>query len=69
MVDYDKPYFTDIDDDNAEYIVPVKWIKTVGTSAAASETGFFGNQNTVAKPKSKKWQHTVDRLKFLWGVQ
>lgn len=68
-VDYAKPYFTDIDDDRAEYIVPVEWIKTVPIRNAVSEAGFFGNQNTVAKPKSKKWQHTVERLKSVWEVQ
>ncbi|CAI8296448.1 MAG: Uncharacterised protein [Cellulomonadaceae bacterium TMED98] len=25
---------------------------------AINEIGFFGNQNTVAKPKSEKWEHT-----------
>jgi len=69
IVDYAKPYFTRNDDDLAEYIVPVEWIKTVPIEDAVSEAGFFGNQNTVAKPKSKKWQHTVERLKSVWGVQ
>jgi hypothetical protein len=31
-------------------------------------TGFFGNQNTVARPKSSKWRHTVERLKQRFGV-
>tara|TARA_R110002110_G_scaffold147129_2_gene337341 strand:- start:39956 stop:41047 length:1092 start_codon:yes stop_codon:yes gene_type:complete len=69
VVDYTQPFFTSNDDDNAEYIVPVRWIKTVTMQEAVSEIGFFGNQNTVAKPKTKKWQHTVERLKSLWGVQ
>ena len=68
-VDYKKANFTDSEDDLAEYIVPVKWIKTVTTKQAAAEAGFFGNQNTVAKPRSKKWQHTIDRLKILWKIQ
>ncbi|MAY01827.1 MAG: hypothetical protein CMQ38_02470 [Gammaproteobacteria bacterium] len=69
VVDYSQSFFTDNDDDHAEYIVPVRWIKTVSMQEAVSESGFFGNQNTVAKPKTKKWQHTVERLKALWGVK
>lgn len=52
-----------LDDDNAEYIVPVKWIKTVGVKKAFSETGLFGNQNSVCKPQTPKWSHTVERVK------
>jgi len=48
VVDYTKPYFTNNDDDNAEYLVPVEWIRTVEVQNSVSETGFFGNQNTVA---------------------
>lgn len=69
VVDYNKPYFTDNDDDSTEYVVPIKWIKIVEMHSAVSETGFFGNQNTVAKPRTRKWQHTVDRLMTLWGVE
>ncbi|HIQ22732.1 MAG TPA: DUF91 domain-containing protein [Planctomycetes bacterium] len=56
------------DADNAEHLVRVEWIKTVPVSEAISEKGFFGNQNTVAKPRSKKWPHTVERLKARFGV-
>lgn len=51
-----------------EYYVRVKWIKTVPLDKAVREIGFFGNQNTVAKPITKKWTHTVDRLKEIWGI-
>jgi len=30
---------------------------------AINETGFFGNQNSVCKPATPKWRHTVERLK------
>ena len=56
-------------DEIAEYAVPVKWIYTVPTAKAFSETGLFGNQNTVCKPTATKWRHTVDRLKATWGVE
>jgi hypothetical protein len=51
-----------------EYLVGVKWLKHVAVSAAIHEVGFFGNQNTVCKPKTKKWGHTVERLKQRFAV-
>ena len=50
-------------DEKSEYLVRIRWIKTVSLSDAIKETGFFGNQNTVCKPTARKWKHTVDRLK------
>jgi len=57
------------DEDKSEYLAPVKWIKTVDIDHAVKEKGFFGNQNTVCKPLTKKWQHTVNRLKERFGVE
>lgn len=54
--------------EEAEFIVPVSWIKTVPIAQAIKETGFFGNQNTVCRPKTAKWQFTIDRLKSLWNI-
>lgn len=54
--------------ENAEYLVKIHWIKTVSLSEAIKEKGFFGNQNTVAKPTAKKWEHTIERLKKRFGV-
>ena len=51
-----------------EHFVAVKWIKKVDLQEAVKELGFFGNQNTVARPRSPKWPFTVERLKALWGV-
>jgi hypothetical protein len=56
------------DPDSAEYVVRVKWLKTVPESEAIREPGFFGNQNTVARPSSEKWKHTVERLNVRFGV-
>lgn len=56
------------DPDKAEYLVPVKWIKTVSAVKAVKEKGFFGNQNTVARPTTAAWGYTVDRLKQRWGI-
>jgi len=51
------------DPDESEYFVPVKWAQTVPLAEAFSEVGLFGNQNTVCKPTTPKWRHTVERLK------
>lgn len=53
----------------AEYLVPVEWTKTVPLEKAEKEKGFFGNQNSVAKPRAKKWKHTVERLSKKFGVE
>ena len=55
--------------EKAEYLVRVEWIKTVPINEAIKEKGFFGNQNSAAKPRDKKWIHTVDRLKKRFGVE
>lgn len=56
------------DPEKTEYMVPVDWIATVPLEEAIKEKGFFGNQNTVAKPKTPKWDHTVERLKKRFRV-
>ena len=56
------------DGEKAEYMVRVEWIKTVPVADAVKEKGFFGNQNSAAKPKSKKWPHTIERLRARFGV-
>lgn len=56
------------DPDATAWFVPVEWLATVPESEAVREVGFFGNQNTVAKPKSEKWEHTVSVLKRHFSV-
>ena len=51
-----------------EYYVRVDWIKTVPLEQAIKEKGFFGNQNSVARPKARKWVHTIERLKQRFDV-
>ena len=60
-------YSTD-DPESAEYVVKVQWLKTVRTSEAVKELGFFGNQNSVCRPLTEKWDFTVERLKKSWGI-
>lgn len=63
-------YFSSADNpDQAEFVVPVKWENAVPVEEAVRETGFFGNQNTVCRPTSEKWNFTVKRLKELWHIQ
>lgn len=51
------------DAEKSEYFVPVEWLQTVPLEQAVQEVGMFGNQNTVCKPTTPKWRHTIDRLK------
>lgn len=51
------------DEESCEYFVPVRWCQTVPQENAVRETGFFGNQNTVAAPRAASWRSTVERLK------
>lgn len=62
-------YLHDRDDpERAEYVVQVDWLKTVPESQAVREVGFFGNQNSVCRPRDQKWKYTVERLKNVWGI-
>lgn len=56
------------DPDRCEYLVRVNWLKTVPENQAIKEKGFFGNQNTVARPTKPKWSHTVARLTERFGI-
>jgi len=51
------------DPEKAEYFVRVEWLDTVTSSSAVNEIGLFGNQNTVCRPTTPMWRHTVERLK------
>lgn len=46
-----------------ETFIAVEWLDTVPVEEAVSEVGLFGNQNTVCRPTTPKWRHTVERLK------
>lgn len=55
-------------EDELEYYVRVEWIRTFPLEQAIKEKGFFGNQNSVARPKTKAWTHTIERLKTRLGI-
>ena len=56
------------DGEEGEYFVKVRWLKAVELHEAVKEIGFFGNQNTVARPRAQSWNFTVERLKTVWQV-
>ena len=56
------------DESLTEWLVPISWLKTVPIEDAISEVGLFGNQNTVCRPRSEKWNQTVERLARHWGI-
>lgn len=57
------------DPETANYLVRVDWIKTIDPADAIHEKGFFGNQNSVARPRTPKWEYTVGRLKKRFGIE
>lgn len=61
---YHKQYLDDAD--RSEYFVPVNWLETIALDKAIQETGMFGNQNTVCRPRTPGWRTTVERLKVLF---
>lgn len=54
--------------EQAEWFVPVRWLAHRSESEAVREAGLFGNQNSVAKPTTSTWPHTVERLKAEFGI-
>lgn len=54
------------DDDTREHAVLVDWLATVPLSEAVRQVGFFGNQNSVCRPRVAKWNYTVNTLKGRW---
>jgi hypothetical protein len=51
------------DPEKSERFVRVEWLDSVDEKDAFDEVGLFGNQNTVCRPETPKWRHTVERLK------
>jgi|ETNmetMinimDraft_23_1059889.scaffolds.fasta_scaffold686831_1 hypothetical protein len=55
------------DREHGEHPIAVHRIKIAPVEHAVNENGFFGNQNTVARLKDKKWNYTVTRLMEIFG--
>jgi len=43
----------EVGEDNADYFVPLRWIKAVDEPEAFNEMGLFGNQNSIAQPHAE----------------
>lgn len=56
------------DEERANYFVSLDWLATRPLSQAVSQVGFFGNQNSVCKPRTSKWPFTVETLAKVFGV-
>ena len=56
------------DDDLREFMVGIEWLHTVPIEEAIRQVGFFGNQNSVCRPRVAKWSHTVNTLKTKWKL-
>lgn len=54
------------DPEKSEYFVSVEWLDTVPRDQAVHEAGFFGQQNSVCRPTTPSWRHTLDRLKTVF---
>lgn len=54
------------DPEKSEHFVRVRWLDTLPRDQAFHETGLFGQQNSVCKPASPRWRHTVERLKSVF---
>lgn len=70
---YDLPregvYYENAAEEQQEHLVKVEWEKTAPRAQAVSEYGFFGNQNTVCRPRVDKWDFTIKRLKEKWNLE
>ena len=49
-----------------DYFVGIDWLDSVPQVQAFKELGLFGNQNTVCKPQTVSWPHTIERLKTVF---
>jgi hypothetical protein len=54
-----------VTDDNAEYVVPVRWLAVNPKSEAYWEKGMFANQNSACKLRQ---EFTLDRLGQHFGL-
>lgn len=57
------------DEGQGEHFVAVRWINAVDKLPGIWETGFFSSSTIVVRPRSPKWQFTVDRLRSHWGIE
>jgi len=54
------------DPELSEHFVKVRWLDSLPREKAFHESGMLGQQNSVCKPTTPKWRHTVERLKGIF---
>lgn len=52
-----------------EHFVAIRWISAIDKLPGVWERGFFSTRTIAVRPRSPKWQFTVDRLRSLWGIE
>ena len=52
-----------------ERFVAIRWISAIDNLPGVWERGFFSARTIAVRPRSPKWQFTVDRLRSLWGFE
>lgn len=55
------------DDEMCGHFVPVEWLQTVPLEQAVKTPGLFGNQNSVCRPRTVKWQSTIEYLRGIFS--
>ncbi|OHE74606.1 MAG: hypothetical protein A2413_19075 [Treponema sp. RIFOXYC1_FULL_61_9] len=63
VLERSEPRKSVVNPEKSERFVRVEWLDSVDEKDAFDEVGLFGNQNTVCRPETPKWRHTVERLK------
>ena len=61
-------YGANVNTDDQEYFVKVRWLETYSREDAYDQLGFFGNQNSVCKPTAPRWRSTVEHLKAKFQI-
>ncbi|MBW8310759.1 MAG: hypothetical protein K0M64_01880 [Rhizobium sp.] len=57
------------DPGKSEQFVKVRWLATVAEDKAMRQPGFFGNQNSAAKPRAANWIATVAALQTAFNLE
>ena len=56
-------------EDHEEWYVGINWIRKVDRGNAIWEKGMFYALGTAARPRSPKWQETIDTLMKRWRIE
>lgn len=65
--DYSSPKLTE--PGTEALYVKITWKTTVDRQSAFRMPGYFGNQNTVSRPRAGRWRATVQALRKHWSIQ